>query len=188
MENIVQGNDVDFFISYQKDTDINETNKFLEIFKPKLFMRSDENYFFVEHYHRATRASWHSVMCMYLNRKNVNELFKQYIEDNKINYDLVISTRIDFLIHSKLNLDELYEGKKQSDINMVQSYNRIIERIHKQIKLTSRQKINNECCWYVVPEFMLGVQRYDLHEAIAYIIHELNENIIATGIIFSYDI
>jgi len=77
---------------------------------------------------------------------------------------------------TKLNLDDLYERKKQCDLNMVNSYNRIIERIHKQIKLTSRQKMNNECCWYVVPEFIFGIPKYDLKECIAYIIHELKEN------------
>jgi hypothetical protein len=77
---------------------------------------------------------------------------------------------------TKINLDELYETKKQSDINMVQSYQRILDRIHKQIKLTSRQKMNNECCWFVVPEFILGIPKYDLKSCIAYVIHELNEN------------
>lgn len=113
MNNIVQGNEVDFFISYPKDSDINEMNAFLERFEPKEFMKSDEEYFFVKHVYRKTRGSWHNVMCMYLNRKNVIELFKKYVEENDINYDLVISYRIDYWIHSKLNLQELVNKSKE---------------------------------------------------------------------------
>jgi hypothetical protein len=107
MENIVQGNDVDFFISYSKDSDINETNAFLEKFEPKVFMESDEKYFFVKDIYRKTRSSWHNVMCMYLNRQNVQSLFKKYIEEHQIQYDLVLSYRVDYWIHSKLNLQQL---------------------------------------------------------------------------------
>ena len=79
-------------------------------------------------------------------------------------------------VSTKLNLDELFEYNKAQNINTIKTYQTILERIHARIKTASRQKIENQCCWYVVPEFMLGVQRYDLKEAIAYIIHELDEN------------
>lgn len=76
----------------------------------------------------------------------------------------------------KINLDELYEKKKQEDINTVQSYNKILEKIHHQIKVASRQKINNQCCWYVVPEFVFGIPRYDIKACIVYIIKSLEDN------------
>ena len=79
-------------------------------------------------------------------------------------------------IPTKLNLDDLFEYNKTQNVNTIKTYHIILERIHARIKTASRQKIENQCCWYVVPEFMLGVQRYDLHEAIAYIINQLNEN------------
>ena len=75
---------------------------------------------------------------------------------------------------TKLNLDELYEAKKESDLAILKTYNTLLERTHKHIKVASRQKI--ECCWYVVPEFLLGVPLYDVRSCIAYIIHELEEN------------
>lgn len=77
---------------------------------------------------------------------------------------------------SKVNLDELFDYKKQHSIHTVQTFNRILERIHSRIKLTSRQKNENECCWFVVPEFILGIPRYDLADCVAYIVHELQEN------------
>jgi len=77
---------------------------------------------------------------------------------------------------TKLNLDELYEYKKEQDITTLKTYQQILDRAHKHIKTASRQKINHECCWYVVPEFLLGIPRYDVRSCVAYIIHELQEN------------
>ena len=79
-------------------------------------------------------------------------------------------------IPAKLNLDDLFEYNKVQNLNTVKTYHTILDRIHSRIKVASRQKIENQCCWYVVPEFMLGIQRYDLKEAVAYIIHQLQEN------------
>jgi len=57
----------------------------------------------------------------------------------------------------KINLDELYDTKKEKDLQKLQVFNRILNRIHTKIKMTSRQKINSNFCWYVVPEVMLGI-------------------------------
>jgi hypothetical protein len=76
----------------------------------------------------------------------------------------------------KLNLDELYEKKKQMDINIVTSYNKILSKIHTRIKQASRQKIENQSCWFVVPEFVFGIPRYDIKLCIVYIIQTLEEN------------
>jgi Family of unknown function (DUF5759) len=77
---------------------------------------------------------------------------------------------------TKLNLDELFEFKKEQDLNTLKTYNLILDRVHVNIKRTSRQKIENQCCWYVVPEFILGVPRYDVKNCIAYIVKELQDN------------
>ena len=77
---------------------------------------------------------------------------------------------------TKLNLDDLYEYKKEQDLTTLKIYQQRLERVHKQIKIASRQKINHECSWYVVPEFLLGIPRYDVKSCVAYIIHELQEN------------
>ena len=76
----------------------------------------------------------------------------------------------------KLNLDELYREKKMRQDNKVKTYNRILKRVHEKIKYVSRQR-NSLCfCSYVVPEFLLGVPKYDSAACIAYIIEKLNDN------------
>ena len=77
---------------------------------------------------------------------------------------------------TKLNLDELFDYKKEQDTNTVKTYNTVLDRIHGTIKRASRQKMDNHCCWFVVPEFILGTPRYDVRLCIAYIVRELQDN------------
>ena len=76
----------------------------------------------------------------------------------------------------KINLDDLYERKKQHDLNTVAIYNRILNRIHTKIKVVSRQQVAIQCCWFVVPEMIIGVPKYDNINCTAYIIDKLQEN------------
>ena len=55
-------------------------------------------------------------------------------------------------------------------------YNKILNRIHVRIKTTSRQKIDEQFCWFVVPEVIIGVPKYDQGSCIAYLIDKLREN------------
>ena len=79
-------------------------------------------------------------------------------------------------ISDKINLDDLYEKKRESDEMKQQLYNRILNRIHERIKITSRQKKNEQFCWYVIPEIMVGIPKYDSHECTSYILEKLHNN------------
>jgi hypothetical protein len=76
----------------------------------------------------------------------------------------------------KLNIDELYERKRQHDLNQLALYNKLLNRIHVRIKTTARQKIDEQFCWFVVPEIMIGVPKYDQAACIAYLLEKLKEN------------
>lgn len=82
----------------------------------------------------------------------------------------------------KVNLDELYERKKKIDLNTLSVYNSILNRIHTKIKYCSKQNCQEQFCWYIIPEVMIGVPRYDNAACTAYILHELEEN----GFIIKY--
>ena len=77
---------------------------------------------------------------------------------------------------TKINIDDLYETIKKTDYNTLRSYNKILERIHKRIKITAKQKNNDQCCWFVVPEIILGIPKYDVGSCIAYLIDKLKDN------------
>lgn len=76
----------------------------------------------------------------------------------------------------KINLDELYEKKKLHDLSTTQNYNTVLNRIHNRIKTTSRQQISEQYCWFIVPEMMIGVPRFDQATCISYVIDKLQIN------------
>jgi hypothetical protein len=76
----------------------------------------------------------------------------------------------------KLNIDELYEKKRQYDLNKLTLFNKILNRIHVRIKTTSRQKTDEHFCWFLVPEVIIGVPKYDQPGCIAYLMDKLQEN------------
>ena len=76
----------------------------------------------------------------------------------------------------KINLEELYDKKKTYDLSKLSTYNKILNRIHEKIKLTSRQKNDTQFCWFVIPEIILGVASYDRASCISYILEELTTN------------
>jgi hypothetical protein len=76
----------------------------------------------------------------------------------------------------KLNIDELYEKKRQYDLNQLALFNKILNRVHVKIKTTSRQKLDGQFCWFLVPEVIIGVPKYDQGACIAYLMDKLKEN------------
>jgi hypothetical protein len=76
----------------------------------------------------------------------------------------------------KINLEELYDRKKTYDLSKLSIFNKILNRIHEKIKITSRQKVDTQFCWFVIPEIMLGVASYDRASCISYILEELTSN------------
>lgn len=76
----------------------------------------------------------------------------------------------------KLNIDDLYEKKRQYDLTQLALFNKILNRIHVRIKTVSRQSKDEQFCWFVVPEVIIGVPKYDHAACIAYLIDKLKTN------------
>ena len=70
----------------------------------------------------------------------------------------------------RLNIDELYETKQKSDLQKVNIFNKLLEKIHYKIKVASRQRIDNEFCYYVMPEVLIGYPNYNFEECLLYVI------------------
>ncbi len=75
----------------------------------------------------------------------------------------------------KIDIDELYETKRQYDLQVVDTYNKMLARVHKQIKYWSKHK-DVRHCWFTVPEIALGMTKYNHADCIAYIIDRLQKN------------
>lgn len=76
----------------------------------------------------------------------------------------------------KLNIDDLYEKKRQHDVHQLDLFNKILNRIHVRIKTTSKQRTDEQFCWFLVPEMIIGVPKYDQAACIAYVIDKLKTN------------
>ena len=76
----------------------------------------------------------------------------------------------------KISIDELYEKKRQIDIGKLELFKKILNRIHVRIKTTAKHSIHEKFCWFVVPEIIIGIPKYDQAGCIAYIMNTLKEN------------
>ena len=75
-----------------------------------------------------------------------------------------------------INLDDLYTRTREIKENRIKIYQKILVRVHKKIKVTSRRKHSDHFCFYVVPEFLVGVPTYDIATCISYIVEQLTTN------------
>jgi len=76
----------------------------------------------------------------------------------------------------QVNIDELYEKKKNRDLKQLSIFNKILNRIHRRITLKGKQKLNERFIWFQVPEYIFGEPVYDKGHCIAYLISKLEEN------------
>ena len=76
----------------------------------------------------------------------------------------------------KMDIDDLYEKKREADLRKLEVFNKILLRAHNQIKIASRQNIDYQFCTFIVPEVMIGIPKYDVGMCIGYIIDKLKEN------------
>ena len=76
----------------------------------------------------------------------------------------------------KLNLDDLYVRSREIYLNRLKTYKMILARVHKKIKTTARQKHSDFFCFYVVPEFLVGVPTYNIYTCITYLMEQLSKN------------
>jgi hypothetical protein len=90
--------------------------------------------------------------------------------------DHIFNNSDDENINEKISLDDLYDRKQQVENQRLKVYQTILKRVHTKIRLTAKQRHENHYMFYVVPEFMFGIPRYNVSTCISYIIEKLTEN------------
>jgi hypothetical protein len=76
----------------------------------------------------------------------------------------------------KINIDELYEKNQQRDLKQIGIFNKILNRIHKRINHTSKNKVDDKHIWFTVPEYIFGEPCYLKGDCIGYLVVKLEEN------------
>lgn len=76
----------------------------------------------------------------------------------------------------KINIDELYEKNQARDLKQITIFNKILNRIHKRITFTSKNKVDEKHIWFTVPEYIFGEPCYNKGDCIGYLVVKLEEN------------
>jgi hypothetical protein len=76
----------------------------------------------------------------------------------------------------KVNIDNLYEKSQQRDLKQLTIFNKLLNRVHRRITTTAKNKRNEKHIWFVVPEYIFGEPIYDQGDCIAYLVVKLEEN------------
>ena len=76
----------------------------------------------------------------------------------------------------KIDIDDLYKKNLARSLKHLSIFNKILNRVHKRIYTTSKNKRTEQHIWFVIPKFILGEQAYDQGDCIAHIIGQLVDN------------
>lgn len=76
----------------------------------------------------------------------------------------------------RIELDELYDKKREAENRKINTFQKILSRIHKRIKFTAKQKNSPNMMFFYVPEFIFGEPNYNINTCVAYIIDKLEIN------------
>jgi hypothetical protein len=76
----------------------------------------------------------------------------------------------------KISIDELYDREQKRDLKQVEIFNKILNRVHKRINVTSRNKRGDKHIWFAIPEYIIGQPIYSAADCIAFVIAKLTKN------------
>jgi len=77
------------------------------------------------------------------------------------------------LVPPMLVPSSLYTEEAKRDSTRIRIYNMVLQQIYNKIKAVARVPGNEKSLWYVVPEFIPGTPRFDIGDAILYIVWNL---------------
>jgi len=76
----------------------------------------------------------------------------------------------------KINIDELYEKRQLRELKQISIFNKLLNRIHKRIQFTGKNKTNDKHIWFTVPEYIFGEPVYNKGDCIGYLYTKLQDN------------
>jgi hypothetical protein len=79
----------------------------------------------------------------------------------------------DSLLPPVLNPSSLYKEEARRDATRIRIYNTILQQIYNKVRAVSRIPGNEKCLTYIVPEFIPGTPRFDMGDAILYVVWNL---------------
>jgi hypothetical protein len=80
------------------------------------------------------------------------------------------------LVPPVLNPSSLYKEEARRDATRIRIYNSVLTAIYNRVKAVARIPGNEKSLWYIVPEFIPGTPRFDMGDAILYIVWNLRNS------------
>jgi hypothetical protein len=78
--------------------------------------------------------------------------------------------------NDSINLDELYSRQHSLKVAREETYDKVLQRIHNKIRTAARVTPDQQFLFYVVPEVLLGIPRYNVQHCVAHVMKKLQEN------------
>lgn len=111
VESIGRQNDIDFFLSSDNSSE-SLLHDFLRIYRPIVYTNSPIHYDYnlANYPGKPPETNIHSMTCHFINKNRVFVLFEEYAHREHIQYDCVISLRVDLAFQTGFVLNALEEN------------------------------------------------------------------------------
>lgn len=76
----------------------------------------------------------------------------------------------------KLDPATLYSEQEKRDELRLKTYNNILEQVHNKIRLIAKMPKNEKVLFFTVPEFVIGVPRFNTRDCILYLAWNLRNS------------
>ena len=76
----------------------------------------------------------------------------------------------------KLDPASLYSEQEKRDVLRLKTYNNILGNVHNKIRIISKMPNNDKSLLFTVPEFVLGVPRFNVRDCILYLAWNLRNS------------
>jgi hypothetical protein len=107
INNLVQNNSVDLFVCHSKTERKDIVNDFIELYKPKKIIENNETFIDLTHYPAVYGTRIYNVLYMFENRLTLFKTFNDYVIENNVDYDIIISTRGDIWLYNTIDFGYL---------------------------------------------------------------------------------
>ena len=111
IENLGENNDINFFVSSDNSSEL-LLRDFIRLYKPVMYNNSPIHYEFDlgKYPGKSNETNLHNMSCHFINKNRVFILLEEYIHTHNIQYDCVVSLRIDCVFKNKFDFSCLEDN------------------------------------------------------------------------------
>jgi hypothetical protein len=111
IQHLGKDNHIDFFLSSDNPSD-SLLNEFIRLYNPILFNNDpiEYDYELGKYPGKRIETNIHNMTCHFINKNRVFMLLEEYMNGESVNYDVVISLRIDCIYNTKFDFTNLEEN------------------------------------------------------------------------------